>query len=504
MLKNLHPFSGQTSSTRSPLASKLLLWAQRRRWPIPHRLRRVARRLLARSVEGTPSVEEWTTPLIAGRPSPLPQSVAGTETAPTFSGPIEARAASRPAIHQNRRRADVRLTCAVATGVLDIGGLDRMAALLGRLLPEFGIDVTIVYPTSSDDFVGAGEHLAESLRRDGVAVIKLSAENARSWFAANRPSVVSAHGAPKWMIDAASDAGIPIIETLHGSHSLFHHEAWPAERLRSRNIAGFVAVSDLVARQYQRANPDYPADRIAVIPNGVDEQYIVRSDRSRARAWLGLQDEFLFVSMARYHLQKNTFGLVAAFADVARSYPNAHLLVAGQIHDVAYYEQVRRLRDQSGCAAQIHLRGHCSTTSDVLAAADAFVLDSFFEGWPLAPMEALFAGIPVVISEVGGAVEIVGADDKRGYVVPNPLGDPETMDWELMSRLRFAPQGNRQALADAMSRVVAQGEHWRRMRGSLQADSIERFSAERCVALHAEVLRRAAARQPLSASAVVT
>ena len=440
-------------------------------------------------------------PLISGRASLVEQRYRGTEPRSAVSGRLVSRVLLEPEGRKKNRDTKPRLKCAIATGALDVGGLDRMVAVLGRLLPEFGIDVTILYPTSSIDFAGAGEHLADTLRREGVTVIKVSERDVRAWFAADPPNVVSAHGAPKWMIEAASSAGVPIVETLHGAHSLFRRDSWSAERLRSRNIDGIVAVSQMVARQYRQAIPDYPVDRIAVIPNGIDEQYIVRSDRLQARAWLGLRDEFLFVSMARYHLQKNPFGLVSAFVDVARSFPNAHLLVAGQIHDVSYYEQIRRLRDQSGCAAQIHLRDHCMAASDVLAAADAFALNSFFEGWPLAPMEALFAGIPVVMSEVGGAVEIVGEDDKRGCVVPNPLGDPEKMDWEMMSRLRFAPQGNRRALVEAMSRVVVQGEHWRRIREDLRAESVVRFSAERCVAAHADLLKRTSSMKRLRAVA---
>jgi glycosyltransferase involved in cell wall biosynthesis len=206
-----------------------------------------------------------------------------------------------------------------------------------------------------------------------------------------------------------------------------------------------------------------------------------------------LRDEFLFVSLARYVLQKNTFGLVAAFADVARAHPEAHLLFAGGIGDPLYFEQVRRLRDRLPCADRIHLRGPCPDVSAVLAAADAFVLDSFFEGWSLASMEALFAGLPVVLSEVGGASEQVGENGHRGFVVANPLGDPEATDWRRMWRARFRSQPNREALVDAMSAVIAERDRWRDAREELRIDATTRFSAEICLRRHAEVLIRAAA-----------
>ena len=63
--------------------------------------------------------------------------------------------------------------------------------------------------------------------------------------------------------------------------------------------------------------------------------------------------------------------------------------------------------------------------STLLAGADAFALEFFFEGWSLASVEALFAGLPVVLIKVGWAREQVGDDQRRGLVVSNPLGDPQ-------------------------------------------------------------------------------
>lgn len=479
------------------LAPRVYLWAQRRHWPIPRSVRAVLRRVLAGSIERSGGTEEWRSPLISGRPqAELPQVLAKERLAkPARSGLANESDGASVILSSVSQRC----RCIVATGVLDVGGLDRVAALLARRLPVHGVDTTIVYPSSPEGFEGAGERLADALRSEGVDVVKVSEREAGHWLRTSRPDVISSHGAPQWLISAAIKIGIPIVETLHGSHSLFESASWPAEQLRSKTIDGFVAVSDLVRRQYLRANPGYPPTRIITIPNGVDDQYIVHRDREEARAWLGLRDEFLFVSLSRYHLQKNVFGLVEAFSDVARRYPETHLLVGGHVHDPVYFEQIRRLRDGLDCAAQIHLRGHCAEASAVLAASDGFVLNSFFEGWSLASMEALFAGVPVVMSEVGGAIEQVGKDGKRGLVVANPLGDAEAMDWQRMSQMRFAPQANRAELAEAMCSIVDQRNQWHNARESLKAESVRRFSAEACIASHAEVLVRAALRKTVSA-----
>lgn len=471
------------------LMLEMSLWAQRRSWPVPAAIRGAVRPLLARANERTRpvSLDEWSRPLVSGAGrdcSMAPLTLEPTvPCAPSDSRTGPMRACTSPV-----------LRCVVATPFLDVGGLDRVAALLARGLPLHGIETTIVH-TATDERRHSGT--GDALHLDGVRVVELSAHDGQRWFKANRPDVISMHGAPDWLVAQAAEADIPIIETLHGAHSFFNRETWSGEQLRSEKIAGFVAVSELVRRQYMKANPSYLSNRIVTIPNGVDNQHISFRDRARAREWLGLRDEFLFVSLARYDMQKNTFGLVRAFSDVALACPGAHLLVAGRVDDINYFEQVRRLRDGLPSASRINLRGNCPDASTVLAAADAFVLDSFFEGWSLASMEALFAGLPVVMSEVGGAREQVGENGSRGFVVGNPLGDPEAVDWHSISRARFQRQVNHNALVEALCTVYADRDRWRKARDDLRAESTLRFSADVCLQRHAEVLRRAAARERL-------
>jgi glycosyltransferase involved in cell wall biosynthesis len=481
------------------LGLELYLWAQRHSQAVPDFLRPAMRRWLAgvapTNVGGFGRAEEW--------PGFGDQHRGGHDHSPEAkSDTVEAclddddRSQSTPPAAAGRK-----LRCVVATNVLGFGGLDKVAALLGRRLPLHGFDTAIAY---FDDVPpghhGSGERLTDTLRHEGVRVAKLSPRHGPQWLRICNPDVISVHGAPDWFLEAAAEAGIPIIETLHGAHTFFEKETWPKERLRSRQIDGLVAVSDLVRSHYLRINPTYSPRRIVTIPNGVDDRIIARRDRNQARAGLGLSSEFLFISLGRYHLQKNTYGLVAAFSDVARTCPHAHLLIAGHIHDATYFEQVRRLRDSLPCADQIHLHEHCPDVAAVLAAADAFVLNSFFEGWSLASMEALFAGLPVVMSDVGGAREQIGQDKRRGFIVGNPLGDPEAIDWRRMSRARFQPQVNRENLVKAMCAVIADRNYWNAIRRDLQEESTERFSADRCVRRHAEVLERAAARHAIDSS----
>ena len=392
------------------------------------------------------------------------------------------------------RRGLPVLRCLVVTSGLDTGGgLPEVAALLARRLPAYGLHTAVldVTPGSLPNGTSAG-HLGRMLRSSDIEVHEADESSAPGWIERWRPEVISAHGAlPDCVLAAAHRIGAPYVDTLHGMHDLFQAD-WRAEGARSAKLAAIVSVSDLVRRQYLAGNRHFPADRIITIPNGVDEERRAGGDRVAARNWLGLTDEYLFVSLARHCLQKNTYGLVAAFGELAHRRPEAHLVIAGNSDNFRYYRQVLRLCESLPCRERVHLRNHLASPAVLLAAADGFVLDSFFEGWPLAPMEALFTGVPVVLSDVGGARELLGNDPTRGYLVANPLGDPLSPDWESIAAASYRPQPNRDEFATAMERLVGDRERFLSNRNRLAADAADSFSARRCIEQHAAVLSAAA------------
>ena len=394
-------------------------------------------------------------------------------------------ASSRPGA-QTKDPSGIR--CLVVSSRLDVGGMDEVAAFLGRRLPDHGLKTAVLHALS--DQAGTAEasgRLARMLRAQGIEVHAAGAEAGRRWIEQWRPDVISAHGAPDWVVTAAESLCVPYVDNLHGMHMLFGAN-WAEEAKRGTKISAVVAVSELVRQQYLAGNAEYPPDRIVTIPNGVDDQRRSGGDRDAARAELGVKGEFLFVSLARHCLQKNTYGLITAFGEVAGHCLSAHLVLAGSTDNYRYYRRLSRLRDSLPCRNRIHLRDHAAVPAKLLAAADGFVMDSFFEGWSLASMEALYTGVPVVLSDVGGAREQVGDDPDRGFVVSNPLGDPLSMDWDSIGAARYRRQVNHDELVAMMRRLVDERDHYLRRREQLATESAVRFSADACLAKHADVL----------------
>jgi glycosyltransferase involved in cell wall biosynthesis len=382
---------------------------------------------------------------------------------------------------------------------MDVGGLDEVVAFLARRLPAYDICTAVLHPRPDPSATGQPSgRLGRMLTSSGIEVQELRVDDsvsAEQWITEWKPDVISAHGdLPGWVLDVAQRVGVPYVDTLHGMHSLYlRGQDWSADAKRSAKLAALIAVSDVVRVQYLARNPQFPADRIVAIPNGVDDERRALGDRDSARRRLGLTSEYLFVSLSRHSLIKNTFGLVAAFGKLAASCPEAHLVVAGRPDDVRYFRHVQRLQASLPCRERIHLRDNAPSPAELLAAADGFVLNSFAEGGPLVSMEALCAGVPVVLSDVGAAREQIGGDPARGYLVTNPLGDPLNVDWEVIGiTARSAEQSNRDELAAAMERIVADRSAYLENRATLASESAARFSADVCLSRHAAVLKAVA------------
>ena len=460
---------------------QLALLAQRYRGPAPRMLRTAGHYLLSRLQKEAPRIEDWSSPLIA-REHAKPRVLPAFEQA----APGSAQPARNGGCPSSARK--VAFKCLISTCVLDAGGIDEFVAFLARRLPSRGINTAIMI---TDLAAGDGQ-LLRSLRDEGVEVVQRSVEDSRRWLADERPDVISAHAPPDWLLEAAHALRIPVVETLHALPTPIGTN-WQAEAPRSRHIRFFVAVSELVRLQYLRGNPGFDREAIITVPNGFNDSHRPAVDRAAAREWLGLENEFLFVSLARHVMQKNAYGLISAFSDVAQTFPHAHLLLAGRPDDAVYMEQLLRLRRQSGAAERIHLRHNFSNPSLLLSAADCFVLNSFFEGWPLASMEALCAGLPVIMSDVGGAREQIGADGKFGYIVGNPGDDPERVSWDTVSRQRFRLQLNRTALVSAMIDVITNRERWETARPIMAREARIRFDVEACIERYASILGQAVA-----------
>jgi UDP-glucose:(heptosyl)LPS alpha-1,3-glucosyltransferase len=181
-----------------------------------------------------------------------------------------------------------------------------------------------------------------------------------------------------------------------------------------RIVALSVRNRDEIVRLY-----GVPPERIVVIPNGVDlDRFRASSDARRdVRQALGL-DEGAFVAIFVGHEfeRKGLRVVLDAISTLADRSVRVHLIVAGR-------DDPSRLRqDFAHLAGVVHYVGHRPDVERYYAAADAFVMPAAFDISPLVGPEALAAGLPILMTDVGGVAEYL-RDGENGWFVRRDAAD---------------------------------------------------------------------------------
>jgi glycosyltransferase involved in cell wall biosynthesis len=323
---------------------------------------------------------------------------------------------------------------------LGAGGTERSTVELLSSLRPHGFDSLLVHLFDRNDY--RQELSASGGRAQRVAATTLvgSVREVRRQLERWRPHVLHTILFRASLIGrlAAIGSGLPVLTSLVNTtydparlqdpaldrlkfRLVKQLDVWSARRLTDH----FHAVSPTV-RDSAVATMGLDPQRITVIRRGRDAARLgapSRERRLRARAVLGVEpDAFLLVNLGRHRWQKGQAVLLRAFARVHAQAPRARLWVVG-----AEGPESRRLREiLSELVLEPHARllGYRADVPEILAAADAFVLPSFYEGLPGAVIEAMALGLPIVASDIAAVREVV-AGGRNGVLVPP--GDPEAL-----------------------------------------------------------------------------
>lgn len=173
-----------------------------------------------------------------------------------------------------------------------------------------------------------------------------------------------------------------------------------------------VCVSHSVA-SHVTADEGIRGEALVVIENGSAD--IARNTRADARRLLGLPLDAFVVGSVVSQLDRPIKGiryLVDAALEISRKVPGALVVIIGDTTNSAIAAAVRE-----GASSQcVVLPGYRDDVGDLYPAMDVFALPSLSEGLPVAPIEAMCLGIPVVATKVGGTPEVV-LDGVTGYLV---------------------------------------------------------------------------------------
>lgn len=281
--------------------------------------------------------------------------------------------------------------------------------------------------------------LGEQLRAAGTEVVCLGRKPGRDWGVAWRLArevrrrdvgVLHAHQYTPFFYAAlaaplAGRRRPRVILTEHGRH--FPDKVSPFRRAVNRMVFDRLAdavnaVCGFSARSLCQVD-GFAGGRIVVIENGIAaERYTPVADREALRRRLGLGPGRSYIAnVARLHPVKDQATLLHAFARLAGVHRDVDLLLVG---DGPLRSDLTELANRLGLGERVRFLGVRSDVPDLLRAVDIFALTSVSEAASLTLLEAMAAGLPVVVTAVGGNPEIV-RHGREGLLVRR--GDAEEM-----------------------------------------------------------------------------
>lgn len=251
-------------------------------------------------------------------------------------------------------------------------------------------------------------------------------------FRARRPSVVHA-----WQDStsikagiAAVIAGVPRIvlasrNVTPMNFTYYQDYMHPAYRaLASLKSVVFLNNSEAGATDYTNWL-GLPRDRFVVVRNGVDLSYLKRAEENVIRDYrqsLGIPADAQVVgSIFRFWAEKRPILWLKSAALLAERYPDLHFLIIGEGPMRLEIENFIRNNKLVG---KVHLPGARPEVATPLSAIDVFLLTSEFEGTPNVVLEAQWLGLPVVVTDGGGARESFECY-VTGLLVASPAADEE-------------------------------------------------------------------------------
>jgi len=217
-----------------------------------------------------------------------------------------------------------------------------------------------------------------------------------------------------WGRLAAFLAGVPVIASALHSTGLPDRVEW-LNRLLTPLTDAFIAVAQPHA-EYLVAHEGCPRDRTWIIANGVDtDRFSPRPPSPERRRELGLPPGCPVVSIvAALRPEKNHELFLQAAAIIHKAIPEAHFVIVG---DGPRREMLEQMATQLGLQEVVHFLGTRHDIPDILACSDVVVLSSHMEANPLAILEAMACGKPVVATRVGSVPTNV-VDGLTGFLVP--------------------------------------------------------------------------------------
>ncbi len=321
---------------------------------------------------------------------------------------------------------------------LALGGAEQLLLWTVRAADRERFEFRVAY------VLGHYDQLVPALLAEGVAVTSLGARRTldprwvlalRRHLVRTKPDLIHVHSplvaAVTRLIARTLANRPPIVTTEHNTWPAYRSLTRLANRLTFRLDDAHIAVSEAVVRSMPRAFQEMTE----VVVQGIEVESVptLRSERDQVRRELGIGPEQIAIcAVANLKRHKGYPDLMAAARVVIDQGCDVVFLAVGEGPLEA---EVRARHAELRLGERFRLLGYRADATRILAGSDIFVMASVQEGYPIALMEALAAGLPVVATDAGEAPNAVHSG-VEGFIVPR--GDSAALAESLTKLARDA------------------------------------------------------------------
>lgn len=268
----------------------------------------------------------------------------------------------------------------------------------------------------------------EELQRRGFEPILMDAKGSFNWrylrqliklIRKQKVDLIQSHllGSNVYSSLAGLLSRTPVVVTFHGAVDVSEEERFSTIKFGAINMGAsdIIAVSEDL-RDNIANRTRLRTDKTRIIYNGIDIADFRRNKSRKLREQFGWSEsEVIIGSLGNIRPAKAYDVLLQAASlldDSARQY---RFVIAGQGKG-KLFDSLLTLRRELGLEGKVHFLGFCDDPADFLSAIDMFLLSSSTEGFSIATIQAMAAGLPVIATRSGGPQEII-SHGEDGWLV---------------------------------------------------------------------------------------
>jgi 1,4-alpha-glucan branching enzyme len=337
---------------------------------------------------------------------------------------------------------------------MTVGGLSRHVYDLSRYLVKNGWDVHVL----TMEAPGAPmEEIVEGVHVHRVHVMKPDGGEFIHWVLQLNLMMIDAaeklieHGlhvdvvhAHDWLVCYAAKElkdrfGLPLVATIHATEHGRNHGIHTDLQRKIHSLEWqltYLAQRVILCSTYMRREVEslfqLPADKLDVIPNGVDPHQLIPSDTNHSQLPYLAEGDRVVLFVGRLVHEKGVHTLLEAAPAILAEHPDVKFVIAGRGPS---WDHLHRLVREFGLERRVHFTGFVADEerNHLLHTAKVAVFPSLYEPFGIVALEAMAAGTPVVVSDVGGLADVVqhGHNGLKAY--PN---DPASLALQVKELLR--------------------------------------------------------------------